>query len=141
MKYVLFLLFVVPLTSLAQLSEGEEMKQYFWNSNIGNIMEMEKDSVLLQTNFPLEVDREGKKEKWTKEQFKTKLPILFDVAVREQLKTDSPSSIESYTYENEYSPTYLLVLYPSFEEFNVMVLSFKQFNEEWKLYRIDLHAE
>ena len=141
MKFLLFLFTLFPVALFAQLSEGEEMKQFFWNSNIGNIIEMDKDSVLFQTQFPLEVDKVGKKEEWTKDQFKKKLSVLFDSAVREQLSKDTYSSIEAWTREDETGPTYMIVVYPGDEEFNVMVLSFKQFDGDWKLFQIDLHLE
>lgn len=141
MKFLILLLTLLPVALCAQLSEGDEMKQLFWNSNIGNIIEMDMDSILLQTRFPLEVDRLGRKEKWTKEQFKAKVPILFDSGVLEQLGKDTYSSMEYWTYEDETSPTAMIVLYPGNEEFNVVVLSFKQFDGDWKLYRIDMHME
>jgi hypothetical protein len=139
-KYFI-IFFFLPFFSWAQQSEGVEMKQYFWNTNIRNIAEMDKDSILIQTNFPLEIKWGARREKWTKEQFRLKLSTVFDASVIDQFKNDSYESIDAWTYEDESTPTYMLVVYPENEEFNVIVLSFKQFNEDWKLYQMDFHYE
>lgn len=135
---ILFLLFTH--LSFAQLSDRNEA-QKFWDDNINNIVLLKTDQILAQTQFPLNVHLGTVTQKWTKEIFQKKLPNVFTIDVREQLKEMSIDDIDAWLMSDDESETYMLVCYFEEGEYAAVVLSFKQMEGAWKLYGLDYQIE
>lgn len=135
---ILFLLFTH--LSFAQLSDRNEA-QKFWDDNINNIVLLKTDQILAQTQFPLNVHLGTVTQKWTKEIFQKKLPNVFTMDVREQLKEMSIDDIDAWVMSDDESETYMLVCYFEEGEYAAVVLSFKQMEGPWKLYGLDYQIE
>lgn len=135
-----FLFLLLAHLSFGQLSDRVEA-QKFWDINITNIVLLNTEQILAQTQFPLQVHLGTEAQKWTKEIFKKKLPVVFTPEVREQLKKGSIDDIDAWVMSEDDSETYMLVCYFEEGSYAAMVLSFKQFEGKWKLYSIDYQTE
>lgn len=140
MRFILLLLSVIFLKgiSYSQISDKAEA-QKFWDNNIKAIIDLDKTKILEQTNFPLEI-RIGD-ELWSKADFSSKLEKVFTPILREELKEGSIEDIDAWVLGEDEGDTYMVVCFSEFEEYQILVLMFKQFDEVWKLYGIDLQKD
>jgi hypothetical protein len=137
--FILFLFFsLVSFVSLTQISDTIEAKK-FWNDNIQAIVNLDRAKIIFQTNFPLEI-RIGD-ELWSKDDFNANLEKVFTKEVREELKSGSIDNIDAWIMLEDESDTYMVVCYSEFEEYSVLVLMFKQYDGNWKLYGIDMQSD
>lgn len=141
MRITLLLFFCTAFFRLALSQEADKAEMHrFWDSNITNIVNNDVEKVLAQTHFPLEI-RRGKKEVLAREKFKLQYKTFFSPYVVEQFKTGSVADIDAWEMEGDSGPTYMLVCAQSAETEAVFVFCFKQFDGQWKLYKIDEHLE
>lgn len=130
-------IFVLNSNSFAQGIKKTE-PQHFWDTNIQAIIDGDVDEVVRQSNFPMSTF-EGK---WSKNEFIDAFEILFDESSVEELKSQSYRSIQPM----EDSPgvmVYVVVITTLTEMDGEIfesstILSFKKFEEDWKLYDIDM---
>lgn len=139
MRYSALLLFTLLSNFIfSQISDTLEAKK-FWADNIQAIVNMDKAKIISQTNFPLEIKIGD--EMWSKADFTAKIEKVFTPAVREELKSGSIDNIDAWTMMDDISDTYMVVCFSKFEEYEILVFMFKQFDGQWKLYGIDLQNE
>ncbi len=112
--------------------------QQFWETNIQAILDSDVDEVVSQSHFPM-ITFEGD---WSKNSFIDAFDILFDESVLSALKSQTYRDIQTF----EDSPgeiTYMVVIVTYLESEgevyeSATMLSFKKFDEKWKLYQIDM---
>jgi len=110
----------------------------FWNDNIANIVSMNKEKILTQIHFPLEV---GSK-KFTKEQFKPVMDKYLNAEIRAELSKKDIKSIDAWKMMGDETQTYMLVCYKGLEpQYEAAVLCFLQYNGKWMLNHIDYHKK
>lgn len=136
MKRVLLLLFMsCSLSSFSQLKDTIEA-QDFWADNIANIVSFNKEKILTQIHFPLEVG--GKK--FTKEQFKPVMEKHLNAEIRAELGKQDVTDIDAWKMYGDETQTYMLVCYKGLEpQYEAAVFCFLQYNGKWMLNRIDYH--
>ncbi|MBL4862275.1 MAG: hypothetical protein JKY09_04555 [Crocinitomicaceae bacterium] len=121
--------------SFGQLENSEEA-QKFWDDNIQAIVDLEKNKIIEQTNFPLELS--ATKEVWTKNEFTEKLDMIFHKSQREELSKLNIGDIDAWQMSGHESLMYMVACFEAFDDNRAMVLQFKRIDGEWKLYGIDL---
>ncbi|MDH4474137.1 MAG: hypothetical protein QE487_16130 [Fluviicola sp.] len=124
----------------AQVSDTT-VARAFWNDNIQTIVKANVTKVLTQTHYPLEVKTGQKREKLTKEQFKTRYKSIFTSTIVAELASEDIDAIDAFTMGDDETETYMLACMLSEESDAAIVLCFKQFNGKWQLYLVDYHLE
>ncbi|MFT5860875.1 MAG: hypothetical protein ACI865_002991 [Flavobacteriaceae bacterium] len=132
----LLLLAIAPASSAQEVDEDEA--EIFWEDNIQAILDLDKEKVMSQTNFPLSTF-DGD---WDSKAFESGFDLIFNEDLIAQLKYESVRSIQPVEYEPG-EMTYMLVILSSTEidgeQFeSATMLSFKKYEGSWKLYRIDM---
>lgn len=136
---LLFLCLLFATVSTAQIENQEEADK-FWNENILAIVQLNKEKIIEQTNFPLDIN--VGEELWNQEKFKGLLDVVFSQDTRTDLRSSSSGdSIDAFTMGEDEGQTYMLVCDVTYKNYGVEVLMFKQFEGVWKLYGIDFHEE
>ena len=112
--------------------------QHFWDTNIQAIIDGDVDEVISQSHFPMSTF-EGD---WSKNSFSDAFDILFDASAVENLKSQSYRDIQA-TEDSPGVMVYIVVINTVTEidgeiYESATILSFKKFEEEWKLYNIDM---
>ena len=139
MKNVMCTLFLFfSVLSNAQIQNQDEADK-FWGDNILAIVQLNKEKIIAQTNFPLDINIG--EEYWNQEKFSGLVDVLFSQDVRTDLRTGSSASIDAWTLGDDEGETYMVVCNVAYKEFIVEVLMFKQFEGVWKLYGIDFQGE
>ena len=132
----LLLLFIAPI-ALAQEIDKDEAED-FWEDNIQAILDLDKEKVMTQTNFPLNTF-DGD---WDQRAFESGFDLIFNEDLIADLKYQSVRDIQSVEYE----PGEITIILDIFsvteidgEEFeSATILSFKKFEGSWKLYDIKM---
>jgi hypothetical protein len=135
---LLFLCLLLATVSTAQV-ENQEDADKFWGDNILAIVQLNKEKIFSQTNFPLDI-KIGE-ESWSQEKLSGLLDVIFSQDVRTTLRSGSSSYIDAYTMGDDEGQTYMVVCDVNYQEYVVEVLMFKQFDGVWKLYGIDFQGE
>ena len=139
MKNILCALFLFfSFLSIAQIQNQDDADK-FWGDNILAIVQLNKEKIISQTNFPLDVN--VSEESWNQEKFSGLLDVLFTQDVRTKLRSSSTAVIDASTLGDDEGQTYMIVCNVSYKEFIIEVLMFKQFDGVWKLYGIDFQGE
>ena len=136
--FMLSAIFLLVSTTAFGQSINKTEPQQFWDTNIQAILNSDVDEVVSQSHFPM-TTFEGD---WSKKDFIDAFDILFDESVLESLKAQNYRDIQPV----EYSPsevTYMVVIVTEMEMDgeiyeSATILSFKKFDDEWKLYDIDM---
>lgn len=138
MKSLLLLFFLSAATiGFSQLKDTVEARN-FWNDNMANIISYNKEKILAQIHFPLEV---GSK-KFTKEQFKPVMDKYLNAELRAELGKKDIQSIDAWKMLGDETQTYMIVCYKGLEaEYEAAVLCFLQYNGKWMLNHIDYHKK
>jgi len=134
----MFLCLVLATVSIAQIENQDEADK-FWAENITAIVQLNKEKIFSQTNFPLDINIG--KESWNQEKFSGLLDVIFSQEVRTILRGGSTDRIDAYEMGDDEAQTYMLVCDVTYKNYGVEVLMFKQFEGVWKLYGIDFHEE
>lgn len=135
---ILFILLFISSTIFSQITDRVEA-QKFMEDNIYNMVILEKDKIVTQTNFPLEIYTGDKT--WGKDEFSSKLSTLFSDAMRIELRGSTIDNIDAWVMAKDTSETYMLACFVPYEEYTAVVFLFKKFNGTWKLYGIDFQKE
>lgn len=139
MRFLLLLPMIISCgIAYSQISDKAEA-QKFWDSNIKAIVDLDKTKILEQTNFPLEIMIGD--QMWSKDEFNAKLEKVFTPILREELQSGSIDDIDAWVLGEDEGDTYMIVCFSEFEEYQILVLMFKQFEGKWKLYGIDLQKD
>ena len=136
MKRLLILFFVCcSISSFSQLKDTLEAKN-FWNDNIANIVSFNKEKILSQIHFPLEVGN----KKYTRDQFRLEMDKYLNAELRAELSKKDIQSIDAWKMMGDETQTYMIVCYKGLEtQYEAAVLCFLQYNGKWLLNHIDYH--
>ncbi len=134
----MFLCLLLATVSIAQVENQDEADK-FWAENITAIVQLNKEKIFSQTNFPIKTNIA--QESWSKEKFSGLLDVLFSQDVRTELRSGSSRNIDAFTLGDDDGQTYMVVCNVVYKEYLVEVLMFKQFEGVWKLYGIDFQGE
>lgn len=137
LAYTFLLLLVIAPITLAQEIDKDEAED-FWEDNIQAILDLDKEKVMTQTNFPLNTF-DGD---WDQRAFESGFDLIFNEDLIADLKYQSVRDIQSVEYE----PGEITIILDIFsvteidgEEFeSATILSFKKFEGSWKLYDIKM---
>lgn len=121
----------------------------FWESNIKAIVDYDTAKIINQTNFPLQgswgyaIGLETEPEAWSKEDYVGNIESIFTEELRALLREKTFNDLTHYTDDSGEIQLIinLMSYYTDIEtqetyESSVM-LFFKRFNNEWKLFSIE----
>jgi len=139
MKRLLLLFFLSSATM--GFSQKDDLKdtleaKRFWADNIQNIIELNKQKILAQTNFPLIIND----ERIDKEQFESELDKHFTARIRYELQSlPFPTRLKAWYIGDDATPTYMVPCLEILdkEHYLAVVFVFYQYNGKWKLKEID----
>jgi hypothetical protein len=149
MKPALTIVFLLFTSFLFAQATPRDVVISFWNSNIKAIVELDKETILTQTNFPLEgswvytLELDKAPEEWTKDDFSSNLDKIFNQETRDQLKQKTYNDLVHYKNEQGELIYIVNVVFTSkIEESSDIMQSstiffFKMFDSKWKLYSIE----
>jgi hypothetical protein len=149
MKTLILLLFA----SLSLVSFGQKANlatvQGFWDTNIMEIIRLEKEKIIEHTSFPVSgswgyaIELEGGPEDWSDEDYKNNLEKIYNEELRTILKGMNYNSLVHHTDENGDLNFIIQINMETttdegtFE--SATLLYFKKYDGIWKLYQIE-HA-
>lgn len=131
---LLLLLTLAPVTIAQEIDEDEA--EVFWEENIQPILDLDKDKVTSQTNFPLLVfDGE-----WDEKMFASEYDSIFNKDLLADLKYHSIRDLDFDADES--GEIYFILSVLSITEMDgeqfesATILYFKRFDGIWKLYKV-----
>jgi hypothetical protein len=149
MKPALTIVFILLTSVLFSQATPRDVVISFWNSNVKAIIDLDKQTIIDQTNFPLEgswgynLDLNKAPEEWTKDDYTSNLEKIFNQETRDQLKQKSYNDLVHYKNEQgELIYIVNVVFTTKMEGSSDMMESstiffFKMFDSKWKLYSIE----
>lgn len=149
MKPALSLFFLLLTSALFSQSTPRDVVISFWNSNIRAIIDLDAETIINQTNFPLEgswgyaIELDKTPEEWTKDDYTNNLGKIFNQETRDQLKQKTYNDLVHYRNEQgELIYIVNVVFTTRMEDSDDMMESstiffFKMFDSKWKLYSIE----
>ena len=136
-----------PIWSSFSQKADLETVQSFWNSNIAAIISLDRETIISQTNFPLEgswgyvVELEGDADSWTKEDFVQNIDKIFNDEMRVKLRRMDYNQLVHHVDEDGQVNFILQLLFVTEEEGvkyeSATLLYFRKFEGIWKLYQIE----
>jgi len=150
MKTILIIAFTF-LTSItfSQLVQKAELEE-FWNSNILPMVKIDKETIISQTNFPLEgawgymVDDLSDSESWTAELYTNNLEKIYTDEIRIAMRSKTINDLAHFTTEEGETALLLSIMIETYDKESDMTFEssymffFKKFEGNWKLYKIDI---
>lgn len=150
MKTTLIVAFTL-LTSISfsQLVQKTELDA-FWNSTILPIVKIDKETIIAQTNFPLEgawgymVDDLSEPESWTTELYSNNLEKIFTDEIRISMRSKTINDLAHFTTEEGETALLLSIMIETYDKESDMTFEtsymyfFKMFDGNWKLFKIDI---
>ncbi len=150
MKTTLIVAFTL-LTSISfsQLVQKTELDA-FWNSTILPIVKIDKETIIAQTNFPLEgawgymVDDLSEPESWTTELYSNNLEKIFTDEIRISMRSKTINDLAHFTTDEGETALLLSILIETYDKESDMTFEtsymyfFKKFDGNWKLFKIDI---
>jgi len=139
MRAIILILFsFLTNLSFSQISDTLEARR-FWENNIQAIVKLDKQKIISQTKFPLDVNvGDGS---WSETEFKARLDSVFTEPLRTELSDGNYHDIDAWVMSDDANETYMVVTFGSYRKYDVIVLMFKEFDGVWKLYGIDFQDE
>ena len=149
MKPALTIVFLFSTSVLFAQATPRDVMIRFWNSNIKAIVDLDKETILNQTNFPLEgswgyaIELDKAPEEWTKDYYTNNLSKIFNQETRDQLKKKTYNDLVQYKNEQgELIYIVNVVFSTKMEDSDEYLESstiffFKMFDSKWKLYSIE----
>lgn len=149
MKPALTIVFLFLTSVLFAQATPRDVMIRFWNSNIKAIVDLDKETILNQTNFPLEgswgyaIELDKAPEEWTKDDYTNNLSKIFNQETRDQLKQKTYNDLVHYKNEQgELIYIVNVVFSTKMEDSDEYMESstiffFKMFDSKWKLYSIE----
>lgn len=149
MKPALTIVFLFLTSVLFAQATPRDVVISFWNSNIKAIVDLDKETILNQTNFPLEgswgyaIELDKAPEEWTKDDYTNNLSKIFNQETRDQLKQKTYNDLVHYKNEQgELIYIVNVVFSTKMEDSDEYMESstiffFKMFDSKWKLYSIE----
>lgn len=150
MKTILIIAFTF-LTSItfSQLVQKAELEE-FWNSNILPMVKIDKETIISQTNFPLEgawgymVDDLSDPESWTAELYTNNLEKIYTDEIRIAMRSKTINDLAHFTTEEGETALLLSIMIETYDKESDMTFEssymffFKKFEGNWKLFKIDI---
>lgn len=138
MKFIVFIgLMLSVLYVSAQDIDPVEAKA-FWGSNVQNILEKNKNTVADQTHFPLNTFL----GKMSRTEFLENFGDLFSEDALKDLSRQGPIDIQPVEYEPGVITYMIVTILETEVDGEIMesavVLSFKKYDNAWKLYSVDI---
>lgn len=149
MKPALTIVFLFLSSILFAQSTPRDVVISFWNSNIKAIVELDKETILNQTNFPLEgswgyaLELDKAPEEWSKDDYTNNLSKIFNEETRDQLKQKTFNDLVHYKNEQGELIYIVNVVFNTKMEGSdeymesSTIFFFKMFDSKWKLYSIE----
>ena len=147
MKALLFLLLMTTSTvAFSQIADLETVRN-FWDTNIMEIIRLEKDKIIEHTNYPVEgswgyvLELEGEPETWTNTDFNNGLPVIFNDQLRIALRSKTYNDLVHF--ENEKGELEFIIQLTSITSTDdgdfesSTFLYFKKFEGVWKLFKME----
>lgn len=150
MKTTLIIAFTLFTSiSFSQLVQKAELEA-FWNSNILSMVKIDKETIISQTNFPLEgawgymVDDLSEPESWTQELYSNNLEKIYTNEIRIAMRSKTINDLAHFTTEEGETALLLSIMIETYDKESDMTFEtsymyfFKKFDVNWKLFKIDL---
>jgi len=147
MKALFLLLLLMSSTiSFSQIANLETVRN-FWDTNIMEIIRLEKDKIIKHTNYPVEgswgyvLELEGEAEIWTTEDFNAGIPLLFNEELRSAMRSKSYNDLVHFKNDNgelEFILQVTTITSTEDGDFESSTfLYFKKFEGVWKLFKME----
>lgn len=147
MKTLLFLLIITISSSTnAQIASLETVRN-FWDTNIMEIIRLDKEKIIEHTNYPVEgswgyvLELEGEPDTWTTAEFNNGLPLIFNDQLRIALRSKTYNDLvhfENETGELEFIIQLTSITSTDDGDFESSTfLYFKKFEGVWKLFKME----
>jgi len=145
-------IFVLFFTLLSTVSFGQvnrDVVMSFWNSNIKAIVDMDKEKIIRQTNFPVEgswgylLELEDKPENKVESVFTDNLDKIFNEETRKQLSEKTYNDLVHHKNEAGEIIFIVNVVFDNvdpetgYEYESSTLFFFKLFDNKWKLYSVE----
>jgi hypothetical protein len=150
MKTFLIIAFTqLTIISYSQLVSKPELEQ-FWNSTILPIVQLDNETVISQTNFPLDgawgymVDDLSEPESWTQALYSNNLEKIYTNEIRIALRGKTINDLSHFTTDEGQIALLLSILIETYDKESDMTFEtsymyfFKKFDGYWKLFKIDI---
>ncbi len=150
MKTFLIIAFTqLTIISYSQLVSKPELEQ-FWNSTILPIVQLDNETVISQTNFPLDgawgymVDDLSEPESWTQALYSNNLEKIYTNEIRIALRGKTINDLAHFTTDEGQIALLLSILIETYDKESDMTFEtsymyfFKKFDGYWKLFKIDI---
>lgn len=150
MKTFLIIAFTqLTIISYSQLVPKPGLEQ-FWNSTILPMVQLDNETVISQTNFPLEgawgymVDDLSEPESWTQALYSNNLEKIYTNEIRIALRNKTINDLAHFTTDEGQIVLLLSILIETYDKESDMTFEtsymyfFKKFDGYWKLFKIDI---
>lgn len=150
MKTFLIIAFTqLTIISYSQLVSKPELEQ-FWNSTILPMVQLDNETVISQTNFPLEgawgylVDDLSEPESWTQALYSNNLEKIYTNEIRIALRGKTCNDLAHFTTDEGQTALLLPIMIETYDKESNMTFEtsymyfFKKFDGNWKLFKIDI---
>lgn len=147
MKSIATLTFCLIISVVFGQKTDLETVKKFWDTNIVEIIRLDQESIIEHTHFPVSgtwgyvMELEGDAETWTKEDFISAIPTIFNEELREKLQKENYNSLVHHIDE---VGNLHFILQLNFETItsdgvfeSTTLLYFKRFDGVWKIYQIE----
>ncbi len=147
MKSIATLTFCLIISVVFGQKTDLETVKKFWDTNIVEIIRLDQESIIEHTHFPVSgswgyvMELEGDAETWTKEDFISAIPAIFNEELREKLQKENYNSLVHHIDE---VGNLHFILQLNFETItsdgvfeSTTLLYFKRFDGVWKIYQIE----
>jgi hypothetical protein len=150
MKTFLIIAFTqLTIISYSQLVSKPELEQ-FWNSTILPMVQLDNETVISQTNFPLDgawgymVDDLSEPESWTQALYSNNLEKIYTNEIRIALRGKTINDLAHFPTDEGQIALLLSILIETYDKESDMTFEtsymyfFKKFDGYWKLFKIDI---
>jgi hypothetical protein len=150
MKTFLIIAFTqLTIISYSQLVPKAELEQ-FWNSSISPIVQFDKETIISQTNFPLEgtwgymVDDLSEPESWTQALYSANIEKIYTNEIRIAMRGKTINDLAHFTTDEGQTALLLSIIIETHDKESDLTFEtaymyfFKKFNGNWKLFKIDI---
>ena len=126
-----------------------ELEQ-FWNSTILPIVQLDKETIISETNFPLEgawgymVDDLSEQESWTQALYSANIEKIYTKEIRIAISGKTINDLAHFTTDEGQIALLLSILIETYDKESDMTFEtsymyfFKKFDGYWKLFKIDI---
>ena len=145
---------IIAFTQLTMITHSQLVPkpelELFWNSTILPIVQLDKETIISETNFPLEgawgymVDDLSEQESWTQPLYSNNIEKIYTKEIRIAIGGKTINDLAHFTTDEGQIALLLSILIETYDKESDMTFEtsymyfFKKFDGYWKLFKIDI---